>query len=362
VSFFDEGDETQQAPRPRRPAARGRPADRQTLLVRRAAAAAVGVLVLILLVVAVNSCVSNRRENALKKYARNVASLVGESNDEVAPSLFKALESGDATSFDLQTQVNDLRVTLADAARRARKLDVPSDMTSAQRTLVLALELRRDAVGRIGMNLPVGKTTEAAQRSIERIAGQMQTLLASDVIYLQRTAPLIRQRLDEADVGTQTIVRTRFLNDFSWLDVATVSSRLGAGGGGTAAGPIAPGTHGFGLLATSVAGRALTPGAGNTLTAAAGLTFDVRFQNQGENDERNIVVKVTITPTGGGKPVVAQRTVDSVLKGQTQTASIRLASAPPTGNAVTIKAEVVPVPGEKKTDNNSQSYPALFTR
>jgi hypothetical protein len=40
----------------------------------------------------------------------------------------------------------------------------------------------------------------------------------------------------------------------------------------------------------------------------------------------------------------------------------RVKTAPPTGQPVTIKASIKPVPGEKKVDNNTQSYPAVFTK
>jgi hypothetical protein len=42
--------------------------------------------------------------------------------------------------------------------------------------------------------------------------------------------------------------------------------------------------------------------------------------------------------------------------------SIPVKKTPPTGQAVPITVEVQPVPGEKKTDNNKQTFSAIFTR
>ena len=85
----------------------------------------------------------------------------------------------------------------------------------------------------------------------------------------------------------------------------------------------------------------------------------MKFTNQGENDEFD--VKVSLTIEGGDKPIKASRTVDTVAKGQTAEASIPLGTKPPTGSAVTVKVTVAKVPGEQKTDNNTAEYDVLFT-
>ena len=85
----------------------------------------------------------------------------------------------------------------------------------------------------------------------------------------------------------------------------------------------------------------------------------MRFTNQGENDEFD--VKVTVTIEGGDKPIKASRTVDTVARGATAEASVPLGQKPPTGAAVTVKVTVAKVPGEQKTDNNNAEYDVLFT-
>ena len=85
----------------------------------------------------------------------------------------------------------------------------------------------------------------------------------------------------------------------------------------------------------------------------------MKFTNQGENDEFD--VKVTVTVDGGDKPIRTSRTVDTIAKGQTAEASLTLGKAPPVGAAVTVKATVAKVPGEEKTDNNTAEYDVLFT-
>ncbi|HWI09101.1 MAG TPA: hypothetical protein VNT54_16480 [Solirubrobacteraceae bacterium] len=65
---------------------------------------------------------------------------------------------------------------------------------------------------------------------------------------------------------------------------------------------------------------------------------------------------------GSGDPISVQKVIDQTMAKTETTVAIPLGQAPPIGQPVTITAEVLPVPGEKNTDNNNASYPALFVR
>jgi hypothetical protein len=86
----------------------------------------------------------------------------------------------------------------------------------------------------------------------------------------------------------------------------------------------------------------------------------VQVANQGENDEKNVTVKVAIR--GAGKPIELEEKLPEIAAGQTKTVSVPLSSTPPAGQPVTIRVEIAAVPGEKKTDNNRGSFPAVFSR
>ena len=58
------------------------------------------------------------------------------------------------------------------------------------------------------------------------------------------------------------------------------------------------------------------------------------MQNQGQNDEKNVDVKLTVS--GAGKPITVEQQIDSIAQGATGTASVPLPSLPPTGRPVTI--------------------------
>jgi hypothetical protein len=373
LSFF-EGDEPTRVSRPARPrrpsggrsASRGgggtRPPDRQTLLVRQAVAIGLGLLLLILLVVGVRSCQNSAKESGLKDYNRNVTAVIKASDNEVMRPFFGLMNNGAQEGQDLQVQVNQLRQAADDLAKRAERFSVPGEMAEAHDDLLMVLNFRRQGLARIAEAIPSAQGRGVpAEQAVNRIAANMQLFLASDVVYSQRVAPYIKEALDNAGVSGQTIATSRSLPSVEWLSPQYVAARLGSeAAGGTTTGTAAPGLHGHGLVSVTANGVTLQPGGViNRVPVTGGATFTVAFQNQGDNNERN--VRVTVTVRGGPKPVTAQKIVPQTTAKQSAQVSIPLGAAPPTGQATTVEVVVNRVPGERNTTNNRQTYTVLFT-
>ena len=380
MSFFDEGDEPTRVTRParpRRPATGSRPAtgggrggggggvDPQTLRVRQAVAAGVGLLLVLLLFFGIRGCVNSRQERALKDYNRDVTAVISDSNDQVSKPFFDLLSGGGKAS-DLQVQVNQLRLVADEDARRAEGFKVPGEMKRAQNALTQVLNFRAEALEKIAKELPAAQSrgngsAASSERGVRRIAGEMQRFLASDVVYSQRVIPYIKQALDDAEIGGQTIPPSRFLRSLSWLAPQTVANAVGATAGGSSTTKRGPGPHGHQLVSVSAGDVALSPSpATNRVPAGAGLAFNVKFTNGGASDEGP--VKVTVRVTGGPKPITATRTIDQTKAGQPAEVSIPLATTPPVGTPTRVAVTIGKVPGEENTDNNQQTYTVIFTR
>ena len=96
----------------------------------------------------------------------------------------------------------------------------------------------------------------------------------------------------------------------------------------------------------------LEPGeTANRIPASSNITFDVVFQNQGENDEQDVTVQIRIE--GDGEQISARKRVEQTKAGAQVEVAVPLAQAPPIGTPVTITSTVAKVPGEEKTDNNT---------
>jgi len=369
LSFFDEDDEPpRRTSRPSRARSGGGAAvDRQTVLIRQAVLIGGVLVVVLILFFLIRGCATSARKSGLRDYNREATRLVDESDRQISKPFFELLNDAKGQSpADLQSTISGYRTEADQEFKSAQNLSVPDEMVGAQRSLLMVLEFRRDGLSAIASRITAALSddAEASDPAIAAIAGQMSEFLASDVIYGSRVVPLIKQGLDKGGAAAgQVVARSKFLPGVEWLSESYVADKLGAqapssGASAQRRGQVAPGLHGTGLQGVSTGNVTLQPGGANRIPASA-RAFAIRFMNQGENDETN--VRVVLTITGGAKPVKAQRTVNVVPRGQTVTANLKLSSAPPVGVPVTITAEVRPVPGEKTTSNNKSEYQALFT-
>jgi hypothetical protein len=374
VSFFDEDDEplrTTPRSRPRPRPRRGRPAggaavDSQTLYIRRALFV-VGVIVFFVLLGSfVSSCRGRQAKNALKSYNTQVTNIATKSQQTGAA--FLKLFSQNQPAQQLQSSILSLKADADTTLKQAQNLSVPGGMTSAQQSLLISLELRRDALDATAgkIRTALGDSGEQTDSAIKSIAAQMAALNASDVLYNARVVPFIRGELARKGI-VAPVTSSHALGNVDWLSPQFIATKLdqqlssGAGSGAGKQQPTGPGLHGTGLNSTSVGNQVLTPGVSNQIVYTPGQTFHVAFTDQGDNDEFNIKVTVRIE-SGSGAPITLTANVPRIAKGAKAIADLPLDRTPPLNTAVTIRVTVAAVPGEKKTDNNKSSYPALFKR
>jgi hypothetical protein len=359
MAFLDEPD-TRPPKRRRRSSAAT--IDRQTVMVRRTVAVGIGVLLIVLIILGIRGCVNARKRQSFKDYTRNSADLIRESNQE-GTSLFKALSAaGDRDqTVTLQNDLNGFRLQSAQLVDRAKGLDHPSELSDAERYLVETLKFRRDGLAAISDSMPTALSDQTRRSGVNRIAAEMQTFLTSDVIYSQRFVPSLQRALaDEGVLDEVTIPRSRFFPDIGWLDPSTTGDRLSGVRDSRSGKPAKPGLHGTGLGTVSLAGQTLAPDGSATITLASGLSFQVQVSNQGDNDETGVPVRVTVGRGPGALDLSGR--IATIAAGETQTVDIPLKGTPPTGQNVPVTVDVPPVPGEKKVDNNRQSFSVMFTR
>jgi hypothetical protein len=366
LSFDDQGGRprTPREPRPRRAASGRAPGvDDRTLLIRRAVAA-VGGLVLVLIVgLLVRSYLNGKRDAALRSYNEKVSTIASD-EDQISAPLFKVLaDAANTGQPNVGDDVNSYRVSAALEASDARGLSVPSQMAGAQQNLLLALDLRAEALTKIANEVPLALGTDSAATADGAIAAEMQAFLASDVIYAERVVPLISQTLASQGINDQTVSASRFLPDLGWLSPQTVTQRIsGNSGGTTATGALKPGTHGHGLLSVSIDGTPLTQNmAVNPIKLTPAPSFSLLVANQGQNDETGVVVELKIEGATGTKPLVTTKTINTKAMTDT-TVTMGLTGTPPVGVTVRLVATVEPVPGESDKSNNTMTYLADFSQ
>ncbi len=321
----------------------------------------------ILFLLLLRGCLGAREERGLKDYVRDVRAIADQSGSQ-SEEMFKTLsEPGRGVSdVDRENSLKGLRAQAEQLVDRARNdIDAPDDLKAAQENLIETLEFRRDGIGKVVDILPTALSGQEKKQGAQRLADQMGFFLTSDVIFAARVRPNMDSVLREKEIINEVqLPESQFLPDRAWLIPDEVTKLLKGGGKSGSSDrsdeEASPGLHGTGLGTVSLGGQQLTEGGSATVRLGEDTSFSVQVINQGENDETDVPVKITIGK--GDEAIDIEENIDEIKQGQTETVEVPLSDQPPTGQSVPINIDVGAVPGEDKTDNNKQSYSAIFTR
>lgn len=329
-------------------------------MTRRVVALVVVVIVLAAVALLLKSCVDTSRRNGLKDFNSQVNDIGSQSISNVSQGL-EVIANKDLEPLAQRNQLSDLATDSSKLTDRARDLSSPGGLDGATYYLATALSLRATALDRISEVIGKARgTTKAEQEAAtQQIAGQMEAMLASDVLWELRVTPFIKERFQAEDLNSESIATSKVLKDLAWVNPATVATRIG---GFTTEPdtetPLAPGTHGHGITSVAVNGKALTAGSVTTIPASASQSFTVTIENQGENDEQDVTVSVSGTKQGGGTKIDETKKIPQSLKGSKTPVSIPLKT--PVKGSYSVTVEVRPVRGEGSTDNNKATYSVIF--
>jgi hypothetical protein len=278
----------------------------------------------------------------------------------VSHPLFTALAGASGKpALNVEVQIDQLRIQAQNIAAHAKELSVPGEMAAAQRALLVALDLRVEAMTKIAAQVPSALGGQDKQAS-SLIAGDMEIFLASDVLFSQRVVPLMQQALASNGIHGLSTSGSRVLPNVGWLDPATTLSRIGgqASTSSSASGAPVTGNHGSALKSVAVSTNTLAPEPTlNHITGGGSPTFTVTVEDSGEFSETN--VKVDVTVTAAGKQYKASHVINKTEPGKSVNVEIPVAGVP-LGVASKIEANIEGVPGENDLENNKGTYLAIF--
>jgi len=318
-------------------------------MLRRGLALGGGLLLLILIVLGVKGCLDARANSELSDYSRKVTEIL-EGTEQTSKRFFAKLEDpGSSSVTDFVNEVNADRSAMDGYRARVEDLSAPGDMSGPQRNLELVYELRASAMDQIAEKMPTALGDAGAEKAMAAIAKQMQTLLASDVVYETVVRPEVDGVLADNGISGDDLPKSTVLVDEKWLEESTVSDALGAISGNS--GSATPGVHGLGLGTVSVNGSELVEGGATTVSGEEGVEVEVTVQNQGESTENGISVSVTVE----GNTLKGE--IDELAAGEEGTATIPLTPTP--SGEVTLEVEAEPVAGEEVATNNEATYTLL---
>lgn len=372
--FFEDEPPTQESSRAERLIPRRQPRGPQrpprgptnlTPLLRLIGLVAFAILIVVVLVLWVQSCQEASKEKTYKSYMTKVSEVAG-SSQQVGRSLSQALLAQGQKEAQVEQRISGLARQEQLDVQRAQEITPPGTLRDEHNALIQALQYRVSGLTGLASALAATANVKDATRAGGVLAGQMQRLLASDVVYADSfkdpsAAELKRQGVTgTAENGGPLVPSSTFLQSAELVTptaMATVVSRI-RGGSVT---PNQGGLRGTNLVSTKVQpqGQELSTSQTNTIIVRTNMRIEVTVEDSGDSQEANIPVTLTIQQPSGN--IVKRARISFINPGEQKTVTFSNFGAVNFGVQATIKVEVQPVQGETKTDNNSADYPVIFS-
>jgi hypothetical protein len=338
---------------PRRPAGPGLPPR-----ARLVGLVAFAVVIVVLLVFLIASC-GGSKKGAYERYMAQAAA-VAKDSEQVGRGLNAALTTPGIKPTELALKLEGLAAQQRLGLTTAEALDAPGPLREEQRSLLDALRFRFLGLRALADVFRDTAGSRDVSGSALQLAQQAQRLVASDVIWddLFRSAAItvLRQEgVRGVPVPDSNVVPSPdFGSPRYWVPVF---ERVN----GAAVGRPTGGLHGTGLVETRAlpSGMVLREDQENVVRAGTDLGFAVTVENTG--DAQEVQVKVTLTIQQQPSPIVATQTIDVIDPGQRKTVTFRDLGQVAFAVRTTVSVDVKPVPGEANPENNSKSYPVIFS-
>jgi uncharacterized membrane protein len=133
---------------------------------------------------------------------------------------------------------------------------------------------------------------------------------------------------------------------------------------GVSVSPTAGGLHGTNIVMTKALPKGTELSTTTRLPVVAGtdLGFAVTVEDSGDSVE--VHIPVTLTITGGTKPIVKNQVIDLISPKEQKTITFRNIQLDPAffgSQSTSVKVKVNAVPNEHNVTNNSAEYPVIFS-
>ena len=366
--FFDEPETGERSPAPGRPRPQrqqGGPPQRPgpggiPPTARLAGLIAFGILIVVLLVLWVQSCSGTSKKSSYTSYLGKIAQLAVDSN-RLGNSLATAIATPGIKAGELANKMDSLAQQQQADAQTAVGIKPPSQLVVQHRNVVESLQLRSDGLTGLASALRAGAGSTKVSETATNLASQSQYLVASDVLWSARFRDPTVKLIQRDRITGLTVPASRFLQEQGvdssqfWSPVVTRLNGNGTSGGNTSGRAI--GTELLGVTALPK-GQQLSPTQLNTVVDTTNLGFAVQVKNSGDVQVASVQVTITIKQT---KPISATRTIALINPGQTTTVTFKGLTQPQFVVRTTLEVDVQPVPGETNPNNNSASYPVIFS-
>jgi len=369
--FFEEPETGEAPPRGRRRRGSGGGDSRHPVhqptgavaLARLVGLIAIAIAVVLGLVFWIGACQGKSRHDEYASYMAKVQT-IAQSSARVGRQFQAKLGSPGLKLTDLETRLEQWSQQEQQLYDQAQQIRPPGPLRALHQQVLDTLQLR--AIGLAGLaNVLTSAGSKSTATVAADLAAQAQALSASDIVWAELYKAPVNAALKERAITGVVVPSSMFVANPAVVGLRSfmiVSQRLRpASTGGTPSG-----LHGSKLVSTKAVGGGrtvtLTPTEPTTIYVSADLKLEVTVENSGSFPEVNIPVILTVKVAG--KTLFSRKqTINGLQPGEQQTVSFGNLQLTPDafGHTAAVTTTVVRVPGEQKLDNNTATYPVLFS-
>jgi hypothetical protein len=372
VEFFDET-ETLEAARgsrrrmrptrtggPKRPSP---PPPGAVALARLAGFVALAIAIIVGLVFWVGSCQGKSKHDEYASYMNDVRPLA-QSSARAGTALVNTLGSEKLTTRELETKLEQWSRQQQEYYDTALRLRPPGPLQGVHQQVLATLQLRAIALAGLATALSQAGTKSTADVA-DSLSGQAQTLTASDIVWTNLFKLPATEMLKRLGIRGVIAPPSQFISNPDVISPRSFGLVYGRLQSTTPSGQVS-GLHGSALQKTEAVSNGATKELGTsgptTVDVGPNLVFKVTFLNSGNFVEYKI--PVTLKVVVSGKTVVGKtQKVSSILPQHQATVTFGNLPLPPSsfGASAQVHVQIGKVPGEKRLDNNTATYPVFFS-
>src|SRR5919201_4482377 len=316
---------------------------------------AFAILIIVLLVFWVQSCRSSSKKNSYKHFLQKIGD-IGTDSQHVGRDLADVLTTPGVKFSDIDQKLPGLIVNQQQDVQKAQDVRSPGPLAAERAHALEALEFRVSGLQGLRVAFQRAATSKSGNDA-SILSEQAQRLTTSDVIWDDLfKAPSIAE-LQHQGIRGVPVPDSNFVQLPDFASVRAMQDLLDRMRGSTTT----TGLHGTGIIVTRAlpSNQELSEDTDNTVVASQDLGFEVTVEDTGDSQEVQIEVKLTIQQSPA--PITKTEKIAVINAGQQKTVVFKNLGAVQFATKTTVKVDVKAVPGETNLDNNTRSYPVIFS-
>lgn len=299
-----------------------------------------------------------KENERLRVYASAVNEIINSSSQKAVE--FDNLRNGidNLTRDDVDRKLSDIETACQQYADDASKLDVPSSAAKLQPLLQLSLDMRTSGVGEFHAGIIEVLDRSNVEDGANRMSEGLLDLVVSDEA-LQRFCFDLEEKLKAASTGdlgyVQVAEATPFVPKVDDALLSGVTKYISAFEGEVTGDEV----HGVAItgLSTQPASEDETESGISILPNSDGFTVTVAVENQGNQEEEDVQVVLTLLEESESSPQEQRKEITRIKPNETVTLVFdKLDPYIGRDKLNELTAIAGPVEGEKNVENNEQLF------